>query len=220
MKKTILIDNKPFSYEEEALSLDTIPAITNEEAREVLCLAKKLLQPIGLEFYLYWGTLLGAVRDKGVIKGDEDVDVYITDEAKLFMNIPYLYENGLKVIRIVRGSLYSFRANNNCYIDFYIVRPLRHSIWSTSCYRITHYNQPKWIFQEAEEIPFLGETFMCPKNPEKVLAFLYGDTWRTPVKGHKFPSEVRSAYYFHQFRNFVKKCIFYDKWYMHFKKSQ
>ncbi len=220
MKKTILIDNRPFSFEEEILSLDTSPAITNEDAKKVLCLTKKLLEPIGLEFCLYWGTLLGAVRDKEVIKGDEDVDVYVTDEDKLYNSIPYLYDNGLKLVRFEKGSLYSFRANNNCYIDFYIVRPLRNSIWASTCYRITRYNQPKWIFKETEKISFLGEVFTCPKNPEKVLAFLYGDTWRTPMKGHIFPSEVKSAYYFHTFRNIIKKCIFYDQWYMYFKKSQ
>lgn len=217
---TINIDGKPFSYEEEDLSFATITPISAPEALEVLKLSKKLLGEKGLNFYLYWGTLLGAVREKGVIKGDEDVDVYIDDEEKFRRNIPYFHANGMKLIRSLRGMVYSFRATNNCYIDFYVVRPLKWSIWRWSCMRIVEYNQPKWIFQEHQEIDFMGEKFLCPKDPEKVLSVLYGPTWRTPIKGHKFPSEVKSAYYYHCFVKIVKKIIRYDDWYMYIKKVE
>lgn len=37
---------------------------------------------------------------------------------------------------------------------------------------------------------------MCPKNPEKLVAFWYGKNWRTPVRGHKYIYEARSHYYY------------------------
>jgi len=210
-KSTVIINGHPFEYEEEQLSLDTGKPISEEDALYVLKLTKQLLNTKGINFYLYWGTLLGAVREKGIIKGDEDVDVYIDEEEKFFSAIPYFYENGLKIIRIRPHYYYSFRAPNGYYIDFYVVCPLRYSPWAWTCKRINHYYQPKWIFEEHEEIDFLGEKFLCPKNPEKVLEVLYGPSWRVPMKGHHFPSEVKSAHIYHTIIAYVKRIIHYDQ---------
>ena len=81
MKRTLIINNKFFSYEEEELSYETSTSITEEQVKETLQLVKDLFSQVGLEFYLYWGTLLGAVREHGVINGDEDVDAKYYKES-------------------------------------------------------------------------------------------------------------------------------------------
>ena len=84
-RTTILIDGKPFSYNDEIddISYDSISAISEEDARHLLQTTKRLFDACGIRFYLIFGTLLGAVRDHGLIKGDEDVDVYIDSEELL-----------------------------------------------------------------------------------------------------------------------------------------
>ena len=39
---------------------------------------------------------------------------------------------------------------------------------------------PKKYLQDGE-MEFLGRQFKCPRNPENILRFWYGDTWNKPV---------------------------------------
>lgn len=217
----ININGEPFVFEEENLSYASTKPMTHEEGKAILFKAKELFDSVGLHFYLGYGTLLGAIREHDFIKGDEDVDVFTNDEKKLRENLPYFHNNGLRVIRAVAGNTYSFKYGEGGYIDVYILRRISwYSPWSYYCYSISNHEYvPKKLFREFENIEFLGATFECPKNPEKVLEFLYGKDWHTPVSGHKFYYEVKTAYYYHKVViPFIKKILLYDKWYTYIKK--
>lgn len=221
MKRTINIKGELFTFEEENLEYATNKPISIEASRNLLETTKRLFEPIGLNFYLCYGTLLGAMREKTVIKGDEDVDVFTDNELLLFESLPYLHANGLRLIRYIPGNTYSFRINDDGYIDVYILRPIKWwSPWSLYCYKLEIRVVPKSYFREYVPIDFLGVQCMCPKDPEKLLAFWYGDTWRTPISGHKFYYEVKSRYYVRLINErFLKKILFYDRWYKYIKKS-
>lgn len=215
--KTIDIQGTPFSYEEEVLTYENVEAITLEDCISILQITKKLFSEKRIRFALAFGTLLGAVREKSLIEGDEDVDVFTDDEETLYNNLPFFYENDLRLIRMVRGKIYSFRSLSNGYIDVYILRPLKwYNIWSFYCYRLSNGYMPKKYFREYEDIVFLGDNYLCPKNPEKLLEFWYGKTWRTPVSGHSFKYEVHTAYYWHKYyiktKHAIQKCIGWYKW--------
>ena len=219
MKKFCLnILGTPFTYEDEIedISVKTNSPITVEEGLDLLCKTKELFSSINLDFYLAYGTLLGAIREKTIIPGDEDVDVFIDDESKLYNNLPYLYSNNYKVCRIMPGKLYSFRVNENAYIDVYILRPFKHAIWKYYCYSLSNHATPKKYFKEYQDIQFLGETFRCPKNPEKLIEFWYGKDWMNPKPGKKYFYEVPSAHYWHKFRYkispLIKKIIGWNFW--------
>lgn len=197
-KKTIFINSKPFTFEDESnvLSWDSITAMSEEEGKETLLLAKKLLAKKGLKLYLTFGTLLGAVREHTFIKGDTDVDTYVTDEDTLYSLIPYLYDNNLKLCRMRKGVIYTFRANKHSYIDIYILRPLKHSIWSLYCLSLANNITPKKYFVDEQEVVLFDEKFYCPLNPERLLEFWYGRDWRIP-QSKKGQYEVFSAYIWH-----------------------
>lgn len=190
---TIEIEGRPFTYQSEEGDFNwaSLKAISVEDAIDTLTTAKELLGKVGVDFYLSFGTLLGAVREKNIIKGDQDVDVFITQEEVLYNSLPWLYEQGFKVIRIRKGKLYSFRVKENCFIDLYVLRPLGLSIWSLYCYSLAGYATPKKYIRNTQDIEFLGSVYKCPKNPERVLEWWYGKDWRTP-KSAKGRYEVTS----------------------------
>ena len=209
MKKTINIKGKPFTYDEEHLTCDT--PISRDDGRYILEFTKKLLDARGIKFVLSFGTLLGAIRDQGIIKGDQDVDVFIREENKLYESLPFLMENGLHVIRINYGNVYSFRINERCYIDIYILRPLRKSIWSLYCYALNGWAMPKKHFKNFVPYVFLDNTYLVPENPEQLLEFWYGKDWRIPKSG-KGHYEVKSAAIFHKYMRYFIKMFHYEKW--------
>lgn len=198
---TITIEGKEFVYEDEIddILYDALSPITENSAKQLLKKTKELFNSIELPFYLAYGTLLGAVREKTLISGDEDVDVFVLNEQTLFNNLPFLHQNGFKVCRIVSGILYSFRVDSTSYIDVYILRSFRFAIWGFTCYSLAGAATPKKYFKEYCVIDFLGETYQCPKNPEALLEFWYGKDWRIPVSGHNFYYEILPAYYWHTY---------------------
>lgn len=214
--KTLMIDGTPFHYEDESLSHETITAISPESGKRTLEVCKGLFLSRGLDVYLAFGTLLGAVRDKSIIKGDEDVDVYVEDEHVLRSNLPFFQENGLKLIRVIEGRVYSFRCEESSYIDVYILKKDVKSIWSFYCFYLNGWAMPKKYFKSEQEIEFLGTSYKCVKDPEELIAFWYGKNWRIPVRGHKFYYEVKSAYFWHNksriVRSVVQYCIGWRYW--------
>ncbi len=184
-KTTIQINGEHFTYQDEIddISYETISPISNSEAKELLELTKLLFSRKGLRFSLVFGTLLGAVRDKEVIHGDEDVDVFVESEEELRSILPFLQQNGLCLCRIIEQKLYSFRVRGSkYYIDIYIKRPIS-SIWGYRyCYLCGHI-LPKRLIKHFSPIDFLGGTYLVPQKPERFLEFWYGKSWRVPISG-------------------------------------
>ncbi len=186
-----------FEFEEEVLECENLPEISQDDAKEILFKTQDVFSQVGVEVYLAYGTLLGAVRDQAIIPGDLDVDVYIKDEMKMFQHLQKIEECGLKLIRALNNT-YSFRLNNtpNCFIDVYIMKPTM-TVWGLYCYNLEIMMVPKKYLQDGE-MEFLGRQFKCPRNPENILRFWYGDTWNKPVgKFEKtYTYDVPTHYYY------------------------
>lgn len=191
---TVMIKGTPFTFEDEIedITNENSTPISEEDARELLTITTNLFGQIGLKFSLAFGTLLGAIRDHSIIKGDEDVDIFIWNEDLLLENLQFLKDNNYRLCRFISGRIYSFRVNDRSYIDVYIKRPLYFSIWSIYCTCLYDKAVPKRYVSTFQEIDFLGGKYLVPENPEKLLEFYYGSTWRIPTRSHEFTYEVSS----------------------------
>ena len=109
-EKTIMIKDAPFTYMDEVGDPYVFNAMTPKDMESILELAATLLKECGIEFILSFGTLLGSVREGYFIKGDDDVDIIVTDEERLFESLPYLAAHGLYINRIFKTELYTFHS--------------------------------------------------------------------------------------------------------------
>lgn len=202
MQKEIIINGKPFYYDAVDLKFAEGPVITFEQARDILFDMKRLLDNKGIRFWLIYGTLLGAIREKSFISHDFDVDIQ-TDMFDEFLSIiPYLDAEGMKLIRVDPSRVYTF-SKGGVYIDVYIKKsaPFPFSLW---CYWLNGNIVPKKYITPYKTIDFLGKDFLVPGNPEGLLEFFYGKTWRTPIPGVHGRYDIYPIYFY---RKYIKKIL-------------
>lgn len=206
MKDYLKIKGIPFEYEKIDLELDNVPVITYDQARNTIFLADKLLKEKGITYSLIYGTLLGAIREKGFISHDYDVDIFTSQQEDLLDAIPDFYQKGLRLCRVVENRLYSFMTDNGAYIDIYIMKkaPIILNLW---CYSLNGNIVPKKYLSEFETIDFLGGKFKVPKEPERLIRFFYGKTWRTPIKGAHGRYDIYPVWLYRSIKKWLKKII-------------
>jgi len=166
-------------------------------AKNNLLLFREIFYKNGLEFFLLYGTLLGAIREKNFIEYDSDIDVGIfeRDKDKLLKIIPILLDNGFKLIRTKKpDDLVTFMKDDE-YIDIGIFRE------EDEFYKYQNNYIKKELLEEFIYIDFLAQKFLVPKNYEKLLVSWYGKNWNIPIQN--FPALADKGF---------KKKISYLRW--------
>ena len=148
---------------------------------ELLNNTTNILKRNNINYWLDFGTCLGAYRDNDFIPHDTDIDISVCvkdlKQIKQIINDNSLMvKNNLKVVRNTKDILslkllnyngkntdMNVRANpdDDPYIDINIVD-----------------YKPK-----LDKIDFKGNTHTLPANTEEYLEYIYGETWSTPIKG-------------------------------------
>jgi len=177
-KKEIQTSKGVFTYEPVELYVGRKfldPVISKENLLDF----KSVMDKHNIHYGLWFGTLLGAIREKDFIKHDEDTDIFVLDEdrEKVFSALFDFEEVGLKVIRYQdKGEIISFMRGDD-YIDIYFYKKSLNQ-------RVTVDNGINGKYLETVEmIDFLGSKFPAPQNPKEVVKILYGETWNIPIKG-------------------------------------
>jgi methionyl-tRNA formyltransferase len=145
---------------------------------------KKIMDKIGIDFWLTFGTLLGVVRDGDFISYDHDTDIAASSSDLIsnfdalkesFISNGFVFrrdddcENGLK-IRV-------YRDKQDCCIEGFINGSLEDEEYLIS----KTFKFPRKYFENYGTINFKGVTFKAPYPVEDYLSFVYRD-WKNPIK--------------------------------------
>ena len=160
------------------------------------------LREAGVEPFLAYGTLLGAVREGGLIGHDSDADLgYVSRFSEPVDAVLESFRLQRRLVEmgywVVRYSGMAFRVNvresdgalrgldvfagilrdGHLYLMGEVGAPFR----------------PEWV-RPLSEVTLEGRTYPAPAAPDRLLEAMYGPHWRTPDPAFKFetsPATVR-----------------------------
>lgn len=180
----------------------------------------KILNDNNIKYWLCYGTLLGYVRENGLLKHDFDFDIGIwaSDYSHNLENI--LVSAGFNLAHqfISEGDYKAFEQTyekNGVSIDVFYHYSNDEKIWThvfyrelededlvkKGLYRIRKLDYPK---ASLEKIVFLDTDAYIPSNKEQYLCEIYGENWKIPDPNydwHKGPknnctvSNIYGKYY-------------------------
>lgn len=183
MHKTIKTSKGPYTYKFVPI-FEGIKPIDKTIANENLQLLKQVCDRNHLTFLLFFGTLLGAVREHGFISHDEDIDlVMLKSDMPAFLSMLFeLREAGFELARFERRGFLSIIRKGE-YIDLYFFAPYRKDPSLMHC--CMDICEKKYV-EEIAPMEFLGQTYMAPIDYEDYLTHQYGEDWMTPSQKFEF----------------------------------
>lgn len=177
--------------------------MNRELARKDLIDIKKALDSKGIKFFLAYGVVLGAIREKDFIEHDDDIDLIITQKLtyKEKKDIGWLlHDIGFQTNSDILWNVYGrFEENQFGYngTDETGIIAVRRGIpvsvmffydngkeWMCIPRRggIPVLTVPYKFLEKGKTIKFKGEKFLIPSPTIEYLEYTYGKDWKTPIE--------------------------------------
>jgi hypothetical protein len=175
----------------------------NKLATKDLLDVKKVLDSLGVQFFLGYGVVLGIVREKDFIPFDDDIDIIITQNLtyKQRKEIGYLlFDIGFHgwddVVWNVYGRFEKAEGGYNGTEKTGII-PCKRNVPISIMFYFDNGDEwlcipkrggipvlaiPKKFLEKGRWVKFKGEQFLIPDPTIEYLEFLYGKDWRTPIR--------------------------------------
>lgn len=147
------------------------------------------------EYFLFFGSLLGYVRDASPIHGDDDVDFYI-DSAYAQATKKLMAQNGFNIVidGTVNGEdyflqYYKEQNGHKMRADFYFFYRWEEE-YLTDCWNFhakpkssgTWLKIPVPLVYPIEQVRYCNTKVFVPKHSKILCEFLYGSSWRDKKK--------------------------------------
>ncbi len=169
--------------------------LTSEVLQNTLNYFTNVVNP-KIEYIVFFGTLLGIIRENRLISKDDDIDLLIpiryksellknlsnskiiidqkneVNQGKFFLQGRYLDKN---IESLIDFYFYEERNNKSKIILKSIHGPIQ------DIKRHWLYIDKKILFPKQEML-FNGNIIFTPHQPEKVLHFLYGKNWKVKIE--------------------------------------
>ncbi len=159
--------------------------VKSHDLEKTLITGCKVLEDLGVKYWVASGTLLGLNRDGDFLKNDYeiDVDVYTDkDVYKIIKELPFI-----DIVRIVsHDNRYMQFAlvdkSTDVIFDIWFYYPKGSKLMNRNDYGIFWYPSKK--FTNLTTIRYNGNEYPCP-DPDWYCEFVYGKSWRTPKQYQK-----------------------------------
>lgn len=160
------------------------PAASPHAALRVLVDAVEALERANVTPWLTDGTLLGAVRDRAFIKGDEDMDLGAMITQYTPSALVELQRAGFrarKTLGSVKAGLEHKLERDGFKLDIFwhYDKPKKRGVWHAAWKRgrMLRFHYDRLVLAP---LTFMGRKFWAPSPPKLHLAQKYGLDWRTP----------------------------------------
>ncbi|MBM9460314.1 class I SAM-dependent methyltransferase [Nocardioides sp. zg-536] len=156
----------------------------------------------GVQPYLNYGALLGAIREGRMLGHDSDTDLcYLSKHsspadiiAESYRITRVMRERGWELLRMSGGDiklLLPLSDGRACHIDVFVAFHVGDTFFQLGNRSGT---LPREAIVPFSTIELHGHEFPAPADPEAMLSFLYGPHWRTPDPSFRYedpPAGVR-----------------------------
>ena len=164
--------------------------------RDFLADIYAVAREVGIRPYLMWGTLLGAVREGGLMRHDTDIDLGLSaaDYTRKAAFVSGMLQRGYFFTIDETYKFRLLRPDHVLHADFDVLYPADGSMICLGPNSDgTHYGArfPLDSFDRLREISILdGLQVLVPDPPEAVLETIYGSNWQTPNPGYSSSSDL------------------------------
>jgi len=148
-----------------------------------------LIKDKNIEYFIFYGTLLGIIRENNIIKGDDDIDFMVNHKSKKLLLKKMKLNKTFKINKKVSNEYFiQFIKKNKklkTFIDFYFYTKNkkkdyiidRHNwLGNIKDKRFALHFPTKMIFPIIK-----NKKFNMPKKPKSACIYIYGKTWSTPL---------------------------------------
>jgi len=155
-----------------------------ELSKQLLFHMSNALTKVGIEHFLIFGTLLGAIREKNLIQHDKDIDIGVIGKPFRDFDVWYalleeLNKHSIRVNKVWYDyAVVNFRSHENCSLDVYGFQRRGNKYWVELFVKKRGYD--KKYFDTLDEIKVFGRKFKVPHNVEEWLDYHYGKDWKNP----------------------------------------
>lgn len=149
---------------------------TTQELIDFYSSIMKIFEKYEIEFILFYGSLLGYIRENNFINNDDDIDVLCHSKHKNFL-LSIVQKEKIIQMNILNDRIFQLFLDDVGPFDIFFYEERKDTIYILCCEQSF---LKKDIFP-LNKIICYGYDIFIPFNPLSILQTEYGTTWTIPI---------------------------------------